>query len=232
MDLILNQDEQALLETLLVTPPDYTAARNRLQEKKITVESVTKVGIRYAEACFGDYGDLSEHPQDTVLHSNSTDLYDVIKLLLEFGLDPNAIYETHSGQHNIMDQMQYIDNGYCAPDTLALLLEHGGNPNLVIDGESIFESIDFDIWFGSVEQEIRWRYDIWVHMWMVLVAYGGEIPGKGSAVHVFQEYNSNVRFDLQKLRNHRDYYFGLSMENNERRLHIYDKKTLWKVAER
>lgn len=69
-------------------------------------------------------------------------------------------------------------------------------------------------------------------MWMVLVAYGGETPSKGSTVNVFQEYNSNEPFHLQKLRNHRDYHFGLSMENNERRLHVYDKKTLWKVAER
>jgi hypothetical protein len=130
-----------------------------------------------------------------------------------------------------MNQLLYVDNEYRGADTLALLLEHGGNPNLVIDGESIFEQIDFEIWFGSVEQYIRWRYDAWVHMWMVAVAYGGEITGKGHMVKVFNEYGSNELFNLQKLRNHRQYYYGLSIEDGERHLHVYDKNTLWKVAE-
>ena len=244
MELILNTDEQALLEMLLATPPQYEAARNRLTDKKISAESVSKVGLRYTEECFLDYGDaifeskLSVQPgqQNTVPHDvvsrlHSTYLYDVMKLLLEFGLDPNAVYESHGNQNNIMAQLLYVDNEYRGADTLALLLEHGGNPNLVVDGESIFEQIDFEIWFGSVEQYIRWRYDAWVHMWMVAVAYGGEITVKGPTVKVFNEYGAGELFNLQKLRNHRKYYYGLSIEDDERHLHVYDKNTLWKVAE-
>ena len=244
MELILNTDEQTLLKMLLATPPQYVDARNWLIDKKISAESASKVGLKYTEECFLDYGDsifeskLSVQPgqqnivpHDVVSSLHSTYLYDVIKLLLEFGLDPNAVYESCISQNNIMNQLLYVDNEYRGADTLALLLEHGGNPNLVIDGESFFEQIDFEIWFGSVEQYIRWRYDAWVHMWMVAVAYGGEITGKGHMVKVFNEYGSNELFNLQKLRNHRQYYYGLSIEDGERHLHVYDKNTLWKVAE-
>lgn len=40
---------------------------------------------------------------------------------------------------------EYVDNGYVAADTLALLLEHGGNPNLILNGESLLRDINFAI---------------------------------------------------------------------------------------
>ena len=36
-----------------------------------------------------------------------------------------------------MQQLQLIDNGYQGADSLYLLLNHGGNPNLVVDGEHL-----------------------------------------------------------------------------------------------
>jgi hypothetical protein len=119
-----------------------------------------------------------------------------------------------------------VDNAYVAADTMALLLEHGGNPNLNMDGQSVFGIVDFEIWFGSVEQSLRWRYDAWVHIWMVLLTYGCN----NSGIQVFREYNSDAMFDLKKLRDHRNYYFGLSYEDQERVIHIYDKNTFWEVA--
>ena len=99
--------------------------------------------------------------------------------------------------------------------------------------ETVFECIDEDIWFGAIEQEIRWRYDAWVHVWMVLLAYGGEIPGKGPMVETFREYGNYMtdeKFDLKKLRDHREYYFGLTKDNYEYVLHIFDKRTFGEVA--
>ena len=81
-----------------------------------------------------------------------------------------------------------------------------------------------------IEQEIRWRYDSWVHVWLVLLAYGGAPRGRKSLLEVFREYDSAELFDVRKLKNHRDYYYGLSKENYEPVIHIYDKKTLWEVA--
>ncbi len=40
---------------------------------------------------------------------------------------------------------EYVDNGYVVADTLALLFEHGGNPNLILNGESLLRDINFAI---------------------------------------------------------------------------------------
>ena len=109
-------------------------------------------------------------------------------------------------------------------------MEHGGDPNLIVDGEDLFRHIDFDIRFDTVEQYMRWRFDAMVHMWMVLLSCGGKIEGKVPAVQVFKEYDSDDLFDLRKLRDHRNYFVGLSTLNVRRTIHIYDKKIFWEVA--
>ena len=238
----ITTSEQAVLDLLLEIPPRYAEARTKIKELDLATDSITKVGIRYAEECFLDMEDsfagnegyqLSriEPPHGITAGLHSSHIFEVITFLLNYGLDPNAVYDCDGCPTNIMEQLLYIDNEYAAADTMALLMEYGGDPNLIVEGESIFEQVDFEIWFGSLEQYIRWRYDAWVHIWMVLVAYGGEITGKAPMVKTFKEYNSDEMFDLIKLKNHRDYYYGLTVENNERVLHIFDRKTFWKVAQ-
>lgn len=239
MVLPLNEKSEQLLNILLNIPPDFSAAEKLLQQECFSSDEVNKVAMRYTDECYLDVADTFcldpyDHisppgfipPSEVVPERHSTHLYDVIKLLLDHGLDPNAIVD----EDNIMEMLLYVDNEYVAADTMALLLEHGGNPNLNMDGQSVFGMVDFEVWFGSVEQALRWRYDVWVHVWMVLLAYGGKIAGKEQIVQAFLEYESNALFDLQKFKNHRNYYFGLSYEDNERKIHIYDKKTFWEVA--
>lgn len=239
MDLPMNGKSQRLLDALMAIPPDFAAAEKLLKQEAFSGEEVTKAAIRYAEECFLDIADtFRTSPDDCVSFTGfmppagvipglrSTYVYDVVKFLLTYGLDPNAIFDAGGDQYNIMDQLLFVDNKYLAADTLALLLQHGGNPDLIVDGESIFQQIDFGIWFDAVELYIRWRYDAWVHTWMVLLAYGCESTG----IRVFREYNSGALFDLKKLRDHRNYYYGLSYENGARVIHIYDKKTFWEVA--
>lgn len=248
MDLPLNKDEQQLLDLLLEIPPRYQDAERLIKEAAVTADGVTKVAIRYAEECAGDVGDyFFEHMEPPVDISkaavppgifpglHSTYIYDVIKLLLEYGLNPNAVLTTEWGHYNIMKEVHFIDNEYLAADVLALLLEHGGDPNLTIDGETLLDDMVFDIWFGSVEQEIRWRYDAWVHRWMVIVGYGGTCSEITDWPKLFKGYDENgcygKLFDIAQLKNHRNFYFGLSFEDGARTLHIYDKRTFWKVAE-
>lgn len=244
MTLPLNEKEQQLLDLLFTIPPSFKEARAYLEQAELPPESITKVAIDYADECFCDIETVIRTHEDNsfslkgvmppagvIPGLHSAHVYDVVKLLLEFGLNPNMIINDGHSRYTLMGAIKFIDNEYMAADTMALLLEHGGNPNLIVDGESVFEQLDFEIWFGSVEQYMRWRYDSLVHIWMVLVAYGGEITGKGPMVKTFKGYDSDDLFDLSKLRNHRDFYFGLSIENHERALHVYDKKTLCKVAQ-
>ena len=108
---------------------------------------------------------------NTIAGRHSFYLYEVIDLLLKHGLDPNY---TVDHDFCLMEFVIGIVNGYIAADTLNLLLESGGNPNIISSGENMFDQICFDVDFDAVEQRDRRRYDSLVHCWMVLLAYGGK----------------------------------------------------------
>lgn len=233
MELKLNAVEQELLDLLLVIPPDLKKAEKILAS--MTTESITKVAINYAERCCMEDPSNPEvedpgNVERIVSGLNSTYIAEVTGKLLELGADPNVIFETEYSSFNLMESLVHIDNGYLAADALALAMEHGGNPNLVVDEASLFDMLDFDVWFGAVEQYNRQRYAAWVHEWMVLLAYGGQVRDRENSIRCFREYNAGAPFDLSKLKKHRNFYMALSVENNERVLHIYDKQTLWEVA--
>lgn len=225
----LDAKEKALFGLLTAIPPNMDAAERLLRTEVLTASEVTRVAIAYAYECFCEVGDLvrenkEPHSAEIVPDLHSTHIYDIVKLLLQFGLEPNGIYE----EHNIMDTLKYIDNEFLAADTLALLFEHGGDPGLVVDIESFFQSLDFDVFFDAIEQYDRQQYASLVHCWIVTIGYGARC-GEGR-MQVFKEYDSTEYFDLQKLRSHRNYYFGLSHVEKSFALSIYDKDTLWEVV--
>ena len=155
-------------------------------------------------------------------------------MLLRYGLNPNAVYDDNL---NIMNALHYIETDYVAADTLRLLLEHGGYANLDIDGESLFDIIDFDITYDSIDQENRKRYDAEVHFWFVLLGYGGSPSNGTSPIEVYMHYDEQLScqglFQIEKLRHHENYTFGLTHVESKGEswaLHIFDKKTLWEVA--
>ena len=239
MELELTERSQGLLELLMTIPPQFDMAKGYLEANQLTADEVTRVATMFADKCSRDYDEyLYDNfplrdlplPQGVVQGTRSAHLCETVKLLLQYGLNPNAIYVVDANVYNIMSVISFIDNEYVASDTMVLLLEAGGDPNLVVDFSTIYESVSDDVWFGAIEQEIRWRYDSWVHVWLVLLAYGGAPRGRKSLLEVFREYDSAELFDVRKLKNHRDYYYGLSKENYEPVIHIYDKKTLWEVA--
>lgn len=243
MELELTERSQELLELLITIPPQLDIAKKYLETNQLTADEVTRVANIYADKCFRDYDEYlyDNWPEDCTLRDLplpegiaqgilSAHLCEVIEFLLRYGLDPNAVYIVDGDVYNIMRLISFIDNEYIAADAMVLLLEAGGDPNLVVEFETIYECVSDDVWFGALEQELRWRYDNWIHVWMVMLAYGGTPRGKKSPLEVFREYYSNDLFEIKKLKNHRDYYYGISMENHEPVIHIYDKRTLWEVA--
>jgi len=242
MRLQLKPCAQELFDLLFQIPPRYEEARSFLQQAQMTSDDVTRVAITYADQCFLDFGDqVYDDEEQTPLGQmevlpeivpelHSAYLYDVIALLLEYGLNANAVFDENGQKWNLMESLLFIDHGYIAADTMLLLMEHGADPNILVGGETVFEMADFAVWFDAAEQEIRWRYDAWVHIWFVLLAYGGGTEEIRKTIEVFREYGKDEIFDLKKLRNHRNYGFCLSRENCEPIIHIFDKNTLWLVA--
>ena len=139
----------------------------------------------------------------------SSHVYEAVKVLLDYGLNPNTIFTEEQGaikeQYNIMWELRYVCNGYQAADTLALLLEHGGDPNLAVDGCNFNREINYDVWFETVnyEEGREIPFDELVHYWMVLIGYGAHLEDGSLSI------DPTGNFDVNRLRNHRRFYYGI-----------------------
>lgn len=227
----LNEREKKLLDLLLAIPPKMDDAECYLQAEGLKGKEITKVAIEYTEYCFCEAGDFAyeqgiPHPPDIIPNLHSTYIFDVIQLLLQNGLDPNDIFE----DQNVMSNLEYVDNEFLAADTLALLLEHGGKIDRILPdtAETLSQTIEFDVFNDAIEQRDRQRYAALVHCWMVLIGYGAQYTE--DSIQTFTEHHPWKMFDLRKLRNHRNYYFGVMQLENRVAISIYDKKTLCEVA--
>lgn len=228
----LEAKEKELFDLLMVIPPNLNAVEAFLHSEALTPSEVTRVGIEYADACFCDAHDYAEEcttplsPQ-VCPDLHSTYLYDIVKLLLQFGLEPNGVYN----DSNIMVALKYVSNEYIAADTLALLLEHGGDPRLSFDScMDMFIEHDFDVWFDALNWENRQGFASRVYSWMVMLGYGARYKKDQDFIQVFKEFDSDEDFDLQKLKNFRNYYFGITHIEKDFAISIYDKATLWEVV--
>jgi hypothetical protein len=63
-----------------------------------------------------------------------------------------------------------------------------------------------------------------------LLGYGGWKQLPEDCITLFWEFGSNQLFNWEKLRDHRNFYVGLSVENDKETICIYDKRTFWEVA--
>lgn len=227
----LNEKQELLMNELNNVPPNFDKIKKLLDENDYSGEDVTYVATAFADNCEFE-GAEYENSNNKEIHSKY--LYDIVKLLLEYGLNPNTVFEKDK---NIMESLMFNDYEYVAADTLGLLLEYGGDVNLEIDEERLFDRIDFDVIFDAIEQSDRKRYDALVHCWLVMLGYGAKNADGTIPVDLFKEYNNtmftNDVFDISNLKNHRNYTFGLTFVPNRGEkwsLHIFDKKTMWEVA--
>lgn len=225
MSITLNEKELRLKELLMALPPDFSSIENLLSKETYTVENVSKVGTDFAWECVEECWEY--FMEDDIIRSeevvpdlHSTYICEVLTLLLRYGLDPNAIFE----KENIMYHLQFLDNGYQAADALALLFEHGGNPNLFCESGNLFDDVDFSVTFDAVEQQDRQRYSSLVHCWMVCFAFGGRLKNGNAPIKVFRN------FDVKELKNHRRFYFGITKGESWPDIHIFDKRNMWEVV--
>lgn len=223
--------ELHLLSLLEMLPPDFDAIRDYLDHTELSPGKLTSTVIRFiCEDCQFEY-DPEKPPE--ALHS--TYLYNLIKLLLEHGLDPNGFFESCS----ILDSLELIDTDYVAADTMNLLLQHGGDPYLKCDDEILFDGIEYDVLFGAHNQENRDIYDHLIHLWLVMIGHGAKslsadgerkMPAEVFEPPVYE--GSSVPFSIESFKEHRNFTWALSHVpgNGENwSLHIIDRATGWEV---
>lgn len=228
-------------DLLLQIPPNFSG----LDGLTISTEDATKLAYEYVDECWEE--GISEEEPDfsyegylawcwrepaAIPGLHSTYLFEVMEYLLARGADPN--YNPGS-DYCLMQMVCHVVNGYVAADTLRLLLENGGNPNLPFNGASLFFEIDFDVGYDMSGQWDRRVFDSLVHCWMVLIGYGGKPKNGTTPLDLFEEWGPQITgtFNTEKLRNHRNYSFVLTHAENRGSfptIHIFDKRTFWEVA--
>ena len=99
----LSQKGAQLFDLLMQIPPDLDNARSLLQLGACNPDDVNRVALRFAEECWDEgvypwdtapnrstaIGDYYWEEARPIPNLHSSHLYEVIELLLEYGLDPN-----------------------------------------------------------------------------------------------------------------------------------------------
>ena len=140
----LSEKAKELYDLLYTDQFDEAKLRNALETGHYSEDDVNTAALWYVEDCddelwddprwngFTEDYDWSNCPYSfgTVFPEfKSSHMYEAIRVLLEYGLNPNGIYPDHyNGKTNIMEALRFFWNGYIGADVLYLLLENGGTP--------------------------------------------------------------------------------------------------------
>ena len=233
--LTLTDIARELYNLLYTKSFDSNRLRAALSSGRYSQEDVDLAAFFYVDDCLEDMegcDEASRHMGEIKPGYESSHMVEAIGILLEYGLDPNKKFivsetDNYKEESNIMSELRYVENGYVAADTLAMLLEHGGDPCMLINGNSLVRDINFDVLFDLNELPNRCRYDALVHYWMVLVGYGARLENGEPTVDLYKN------FDVSKLRDHRNYYYGAIQADqyeNHVNLIIFDRRTNWEVV--
>ena len=238
--ILLTENSFMLYDLMWTLTPDFDAIRQLIEQNRMTPEEITRTAIRFVEDAAWEDLDCPQLNDNIVrrplfvesLHSAC--LYDLIRLLLDYGLEPNAVYN----EDNLIEQVVKIINADQAADTLALLLENGGDVNVTVKDERVFDSLEFDVFFGRHEMPGRRNYDALVHCWMVFIGYGVKASNGRCPVDSVYRPDQNEEFgikdfELSDLKVHKDFAFCISnMPSNGESytIHIFDNRTKWEVA--
>ena len=221
-----------LLFTRQFAPEELTA---QLKTGVFSVDDINMAALQYVEDCASllDSDDpLYENMAfgESIQGLESSHLLEVIRILLNFGLDPN--YSSNDDiTGNIMWKMYFVFNGYQSADAVDLMLEYGGNPNLSFDGWSLIGDLCEDISFflgGDIES--RYIADSFMHYWMVVVGHGAKWDSGNDIVVTFDGFN------VADFRDHRKYYCGYihvkypDAPYRTRAVSFFDKATNREVA--
>ena len=199
---------ERLYDACMQIPVRFEKVKEILEKEHYSPESLSAFMVEYiSDNCILEtrsyIWENIQIPDQHELHCGY--LCDLIRLFLEYGLDPNVIHDNRT----VLSVAAYADCNHVAADAVKLLLDHGADPNMILDGESAFDEIDFDVIFGSFEQEDRRMYDAWVHTWLVMIGYGGK-PSNGTPPLKMAD-----GYTYQLLRDHESYDFYIEKNGTD-----------------
>lgn len=197
----------------------------------LSSDDITQTAIKLVEAFAWEIGAFKaanrrEPEENELVTSNWLDLF---KLFLKYGLDANAVYCKDGFDHdNLLHFLTWLDNTSIIYKLFRLLLENGADPNVMIDDESLFEKIDghvvMDATLMEIEGEDRAPYETFFRLWLLLLAYGGELSTGKDALKMNDDYC------IDMFENCECFSYRKEVTEDDWYLHIYITKTGEEVA--
>ena len=187
-----------LQEAILVLPPDFDAIREKLSAWNLSSLALSTVAFDFVEdECINNVWEKTDrHSPDekpSVFY-----LPEILSLFLEFGMNPNDLVGPEHDPSNIMFLFIYMDYDNYAAKCMTILFDHGGDPNLVVDIDSVFSDAAFDVWFHANEGYHRSALRHEVPLWLVLIGYGGRFRDGSLSVAMQNDYSPEIFKDYDK----------------------------------
>lgn len=192
-------------------------------------ESVTRTAIKLCDNVMFSYGDyICENQKEPLPEELSTyGLVELFDILLKYGLDANlVICDDGINYKNVIQELQYIDDGDIGAKILRNILSKNGYPNFLIDGHDFFEEFDSDFIF-DIQMDLypyKWQVDVVFRFWLVLIGFGGKI--KNGVCPVKTQNN----FRVENFIEFENYDYKIERKSNDWTMHIFNKETQKIVA--
>lgn len=220
---------EALVELCKEQPFSVEKIQGYISRNAMDSEAVTRAALALCE--YGEFdareyeyrhGKLPE-PEELVTHNWET-LFD---LLLANGLDAQlVICDDGRNYENILQSIQYLDDGDLNARIARNILRQQGTPNVVIDGISFFREIDgdlmMDILMGLYHEQ--WMQDAAFRFWLVLVGFGGVSENGKSPVEMREGYSAEIFRDFEK------YDYRILWKGKDFDMEIFEKESGTVVA--
>ena len=221
-------------------PPQFDGAAAWIYRETVTAKEISLVAYDHISEILENDSSKSRWLIDEDEKNNtppeerpSAYLYDAMEYYLRNNLDPNFRTKTESLMHHLCR----VVNGFRAADVLRLLLENGGDTNVLSGSRTLFDIVDsyvheklntFDL-----EVVLGPEFQSVAHCWFVLIGFGGHSSEKKTP-HLSRLYQDGEElFKIEKLKNHRNYAinFGKSFaQGNCYCCRIYDVRSGKEVA--
>ncbi len=195
----------------------------------MTEEEVTRAVLKLCDHGMFSYCDyLYRYEKEPQPHELSTYNWEkLFDILVENGLDPNlVICDDGINYDNVLQALQYFDDGDLGARILRNILFKNGNSNIMIGGTSLFEEVDanftMDIQMGLYSDERQFEKAF--RFWLVLIGFGGVIKGGKLPVTMCQNNDPCIFKEFER------FGYRLTYEKNDYELQIIDKETETVVA--
>lgn len=202
-------------------PPKLSEIDAFLQKNELSQEDFVDIAVEIIDSIEFDYVDFiqdnNRKPGNGEIHVLY--LYSLMELLLKHGMDPNAVVKGN----NVMAQITFVRGGYIAADIMRLFMEYDGKANLMLEYETLFDMVDFDVYYMPLEfdeEELPEAFLYITHIWLVLLGYGGCFKDGTVPIEMCDGYTIDI------FKEHEKFEVGYKAdENNKWSMSVYEKAT-------